>query len=272
MIRFADNRDFDAVRTLWKRCFPDDEAFTQWFFENQYNPAVTLLDEEDGRLCSMVQMLPYQLRDARGVRPVTYIYGACTAPECRRQHRMDRLLTHSFELDRQAGRAASILIPQEEWLFGFYDQFGYRTAFFVDTNTASRSDVPEGAFLLRHLTEDDIPAIQALYPAEGMCLLRSPDDWRAQLALFRALGAGAFGLERGGLLTAYAFVWQDAADTLWAQEACGAAEPVLTQAMLHACGCSEMRVTTPGTSQKLGCIRYHDDTPVQNGYFNLLFN
>ena len=272
MIRFADTREFDAVLALWKRCFPGDEAFTQWFFENQYNPAVTLLDEEDGRLCSMLQMLPYQLRDARGVRPVTYIYGACTAPECRRQHRMDRLLMHSFALDRQAGRAASILIPQEEWLFGFYDQFGYQTAFSVDTETVSRTEMPEENIMLRRLTEDDIPAMQALYPAEGMCLLRSADDWCAQLALFHALGAGAFGLELGGTLTAYAFVWQDGADRLWAQEACGTDVPTLEQAVLHACGCKEMRVTAPGNAHRLGCIRYHDDTPVQNGYFNLLFN
>lgn len=272
MIRFAHSGDIDTVRMLWKRCFPGDEAFTQWFFDNQYDPAVTLLDEEDGKLCSMLQMFPYQLRDARGIRTVTYIYGACTAQECRRQHRMDRLLMHSFELDRQAGRAASVLIPQEEWLFGFYDQFGYRTAFFVDTQTVSRGDIQKKDAVFRRLTEDDIPAMQALYPAEGMCLLRSEDDWRTQLNLFHTLGIGAFGLQRKETLTAYAFVWQDGANKLWAQEACGADVFDLSQEILHACDCSEMRVTMPGTRQKLGCIRYHDDTPVQSGYFNLLFN
>lgn len=273
MIRFADSRDFDAVLMLWKRCFPGDEAFTQWFFENQYHPAVTLLDEENGKLCAMLQMLPYQLRDMRDVRPVTYIYGACTAPEYRRQHRMDRLLQYSFELDRQAGRSASILIPQEEWLFGFYDQFGYQPAFFVDTQIIDRMDTQKNdGLMLRRLTEADIPAMQSLYPKDGMYVLRSEDDWRAQLSMFDALGMGVFGLERGDMLTAYAFVWQDGADKLWAQEACGAEIPALAQAVMHKYNCEHMRVTMPGIRQKLGCIRYHDDTPVQNGYFNLLFN
>ena len=133
MIRFADTRDFDAVLALWKRCFPGDEAFTQWFFENQYNPAVTLLDEEDGRLCSMLQMLPYQLRDARGVRPVTYIYGACTAPECRRQHR-------SNFLPLQSG--LFIQLPGHTLLHGF-SRLDHTCTQVVDKPIDTHTEFPE---------------------------------------------------------------------------------------------------------------------------------
>ena len=272
MIRFAHVDESDAVLSLWKRCFPGDEAFTEWFFANRYDPTVTLVDEENGELCAMLQMLPYQLRDVRGVRPVTYIYGACTAPECRRQHRMDRLLRRSFELDREAGRAASVLIPQEEWLFGFYEPFGYRTAFYTQTQCIDRTDADSTAVTARRLTCADIPALCALYPSSAPCLLRTEEDWRRQIALFDALGAGVFGLEHDGALTDYAFVWQDGADKLWAQEACGAQTAQLAQAILRQCGCTQMRVTSAGHGQRLGCIRYHDDTPVQAGYFNLLFN
>ncbi len=271
MIRFADTHDFDAVLSLWKRCFPGDEAFTTWFFKNRYDPAVTLMEEENGEICSMLQMLPYQLSDVRGVRPVTYIYGACTAPEYRRQHRMDRLLAHSFELDVQAGRAASVLIPQEAWLFGFYEQFGYQTAFYTGTTTVTR-DKRAVSGALRRLTAADIPALCTLYPSSGTRVLRTEDDWRAQLALFDALGAGAFGLVQDGRLAAYAFVWQDGAEKLWAQEACGTATAQLAQAILWQYDCAEMRLTCPGGTQRLGCIRYHDDTPVLPGYFNLMFN
>lgn len=271
MIRFADRNDLDAVISLWRRCFPGDEAFTEWFFRRIYNPAVTLLDEEDGKLCSMLQMLPYHLRDARGIRPVTYIYGACTAPENRRQHRMDRLLMHSFALDQAAGRAASILIPQEEWLYGFYDQFGYRTAFYTDSLIVKESDVQSSTAV--QLTAADIPAMRALYEANaGVRLLRTDNDWLTQLELFDTLGIGTYGLKQQDILTCYAFVWNDGAEKLWAQEACGNNIPQLAQAILHSTGCSEIRVTTAGAKQKLGCIRYHDNTPVETGYFNLLFN
>ncbi len=272
MIRFAQVSDQDAVIALWKRCFPGDDDFRDWFFAQVYDPAVTLLDEEQGELCAMVQMLPYQLRDARGVRPVTYIYGACTAPEYRRQHRMDRLLQHSFELDRQKGSVASILIPQEEWLFGFYDQFGYQTAFYLDTAVMHREDVPVSDGI-RRMTAADIPAMRELYEAApGVRLLRSDTDWKRQLELFDRLGAGVYGLEADGSLKSYAFVWQDGAEQLWAQECCGANTHMLAQGILRDCACQRIRMTSSKPVHKLGCIRYHDDTPVKPGYFNLLFN
>ena len=45
MIRFAQVSDQDAVIALWKRCFPGDDDFRDWFFAQVYDPAVTLLDE-----------------------------------------------------------------------------------------------------------------------------------------------------------------------------------------------------------------------------------
>lgn len=269
MIRFADKQDFDAVLSLWKRCFPGDEAFTKWFFHWKYNPAVTLLDDEGGTICSMLQMLPYRLRDARGIHPVTYIYGACTAPEYRRQHRMERLLMHSFALDQQEARVASILIPQEEWLYGFYGQFGYQTEFYTDTITIHKQ---EDAAVQR-LTTDDIPAMCTLYETgKDMRVLRTETDWHIQFQLFDTLGMGVYGIKHGVQLECYAFVWNDGPDKLWAQEACGANISQLAQGILHCCGCSQIRMTMQGKTQKLGCIRYHDDTPAETGYFNLLFN
>ncbi|MDO4174540.1 MAG: GNAT family N-acetyltransferase [Eubacteriales bacterium] len=272
MIRFARQTDLEHVIALWKQCFPGDDAFRNWFFQTVYDPAITLLDEEEGTICAMLQMLPYQLRDARGVRPVTYIYGACTAPAYRRQHRMDRLLQHSFALDQTEGRAASILIPQEEWLFGFYDLFGYQTAFYLDTVTRTRDNQPVSG-TIHTLREADIPAMRALYESSSqVCLLRSTRDWSNQLAMFDRLGLGAYGLVQNGVLEAYAFVWDDGDGKLWAQECCGAAADMLAQSILQQCQADEIRMTRPGRSQKLGCIRYYDDTPVQPGYFNLLFN
>lgn len=272
MIRFAEASDLEAVIALWKRCFPGDDDFRDWFFGQVYDPAVTLVDEEQGNLCAMVQMLPYQLRDARGIRPVTYIYGACTAPEYRRQHRMDRLLQHSFALDRQQGRVASILIPQEEWLFCFYDQFGYQTAFYLDTTTYQRETLPVSGSI-RRLTAAELPAMRELYEAApGVRLMRSDTDWKRQLELFDRLGAGVYGLEQDSSLRSYAFVWHDGAEKLWAQECCGTDTDVLAQGILQACACQRIRLTCGKPVQKLGCIRYHDDTPVEPGYFNLLFN
>ena len=273
MIRFADNADTEAVRMVWEQCFPGDEAFTDWYFAHQYDSGNTLLDVENGTLCAMLQMLPYQLHDGRGIRPVTYIYGAATAPAYRRQHRMERLFHYSYELDKQAGRAATILIPQEAWLFDFYAKpaFGFTAAFSVHSDIIRREE--QAAFSsIRRLTAADIPAMQEIYAPQGVDLARSWKNWRDQIELFDTLGLGVYGMEQDGMLTDYAFVWQDGAHKLWAQECFGNHVSALAQGLLHMHGCDVIRLTSAGNTEKLGCIHYHDDTPVQQGYFNLLFN
>ena len=110
----------------------------------------------------MAQMLPYTLQNGPIAEEVTYIYGACTHPAHRRQHLMDRLLHESFAIDRANGRAASILIPQEEWLFGFYAQFGYQMAFPVSSITVQEK-VTAPALSVRSVQPADFSAMDCLY-------------------------------------------------------------------------------------------------------------
>ena len=118
-MRFAEKGDFPAVRALWETCFPDEGGFNNYFFAHFYKEKYTLLYLEGETLVAMVQMLPYRMTVGGVSREVTYIYGACTDPAHRRKGYMARLLERSFELDREAGRIASVLIPAEKWLFDF---------------------------------------------------------------------------------------------------------------------------------------------------------
>ncbi|MDO5548075.1 MAG: GNAT family N-acetyltransferase [Eubacteriales bacterium] len=275
MIRFAEPEDSAAVIDLWNRCFGDDRAFTDWFFQNRYCPEDTLLYLDGDTLCAMVQMLPYQLQKASETVAVTYIYGACTAPEYRRRGRMAELLQESFRLDQQKGRAASILIPAEPWLFGFYKKYGYDTAFWV-SNQQLEAD-PQATIVgeIRPLTDADCAALDHVYrnclTAPYLC--RTAKDWEKQLQMFRDLGGMALGwyAADGQELMGYAFLWKND-DGLWAQELMGQHRETMIQMILQYCHADSMKVTFPGTEQRLGCIHYHDNSPVEPGYFNLLFN
>ena len=266
MIRFAGPADTERIRALWEVCFPDEGGFNDWFFAHYFDPARTLLSCEGDMLCAMVQMLPYQLTENGRQAEITYIYGACTDPAHRRQGHMARLLEHSFALDRQAGRAASALIPAEPWLFDFYRPFGYEPFFRIGKRTLTREgegDTP------RRLCEQDIPQLAALYArlTPVCCIARDEAYWRGQLALFDALGAGVFGWFAGDALTAYAFCWADNA-----QEALGLTE-AQEQGLLQALGRDTLDVTEPGEQTALGCIKWHEEgqhTPF--GYMNLMFN
>ena len=77
---------------------------------------------------------------------------------------MDTLLHHTFMLDRQMGRTASVLIPQEEWLFGFYAQFGYEAVLSVSADEYHAA--PEAEYCpLRAMVPEDLSGMDACQQA-----------------------------------------------------------------------------------------------------------
>ncbi|HJC21616.1 MAG TPA: GNAT family N-acetyltransferase [Candidatus Butyricicoccus avicola] len=279
MIRFAAQADLPAIRELWEQCFPDDTGFNPYYFRHHFSLEHTLLYLVNSTVAAMVQMLPYTLQLGQDLSAAaTYIYGACTHPGYRRQHLMSQLLTESFALDRAQGRAASMLIPQEDWLFDFYRPFGYQPLFSVHADCATVK--PQLSSRLRPLTAQDLAACQALYRAQTVSydftVVRSASQWDAQLTLFQQLGAGAFAWESNtGTLTGYAFVWQEH-DGVWAQELV-CADPTQVRPFLSALAaekrCTAVRWSGPGSPETpLGCILFYDKQPFSHGYMNLMFN
>lgn len=274
MIRFAEETDRDAVITLWNRCFDDDPTFSEWYFANRYRPEQTLLLLEDDVLCAMVQMLPYSYRNGSTVSEVTYIYGACTAPEQRFKGYMATLLQESFRIDVQRGRTASVLIPAEPWLFDFYKKYGYETAFAVTDRLISFDGEPHFDGTVRTLTPTDIPAMKTLYEQRLSVshLMRTEQDWRDQFRMFQDLGGMVLGwYSDTGALQGYAFVW-NTPEELWAQELMSVDPEEMAQQILRHCAQLEIKITTPGEQRRLGCLRPHTKDEVWPGYFNLMFN
>ncbi len=277
LIRFATMQDTPAVIRLWETCFPGDTVFQNYFFAHLYVPEYNLLLFRNDVLCAMAQMLPYRMQDGWKTETVTYIYGACTYPDYRRQHLMDTLLHHTFMLDRQMGRDASILIPQEEWLFGFYAQFGYEAVLSV---SADEYHAVPGAECcpLRAMVPEDLSGMDALYHAalpEGAYLCRDEAEWKKQLDLFTHCGGGAFCTGAEGEPEGYAFVWHTKQEGLWAQELCAPGKTMqFAGALMAHFGVKKCRATGLSFSQKqlLGCVLRHDGARPTDGYINLMLN
>lgn len=279
MIRLAVSADMPEIRALWEICFPDDTGFNDYYFAHIFALDTTVLYELDGRIAAMVQMLPYALLAEGETVPATYIYGACTHPEFRRRHLMSELLEWSFAQDIQYGIAASMLIPQEKWLFDFYRPFGYQPAFAL--GTVEFSDIePVAHSGLRAMTPSDLPACEALYRRKladcPLAVTRTPAQWQAQLAMFEALGAGAFVLEAMGDILGYAFVWKEEAG-IWAQELMCREETTqktFLSALMAQTGAAHVRACMPNADGAfLGCIKWYGECSIsQNGYMNLMYN
>lgn len=115
----------EQVRELWERCFHDSGRFLELYFGRVYREENTLVGKEGGKVVSALQMLPYRMTYGSREIPVAYISGASTYPYARGKGWMKGLLLQAFGEMRRRGQLLSVLIPAEEWLFGFYHKAGY---------------------------------------------------------------------------------------------------------------------------------------------------
>lgn len=189
MIRLANTGDMETLRGIWNACFVGEEGFGVFFFSELYKPEQTLVYEKpDGTVTSMLHMLPYTRGDGE---PVTYVYGVGTLPEYRRRG-------HSAAVIREALRINGVcfLIPQEPWLFGFYEQFGFKTVFY---KREFRVNGPENA---RRAVSDDIPRLNEYYStAIDNSVKRTPTHWSHILQNKTLIWNGGYAIYDGESIT-----------------------------------------------------------------------
>jgi predicted acetyltransferase len=127
MIQFGEDKYKEALKRMWKLCFPQDsDLFIDFYFNKVYKNDETLVWVENGQPVAALQMIPYSLKIGTKIFTAGYISGAMTHPDFQKKGYMGRLLNASFEVMKEKGFDYTFLIPQEEWLFGFYGRFGYQ--------------------------------------------------------------------------------------------------------------------------------------------------
>lgn len=145
--------DKQQVKHLWQTCFHDDEAFAGFYFDRVYRPENTVMYKEEGKVLSALQLLPYSMTYAGAEISVSYISGASTAPGARGRGLMKGLLVAAFERMRRRGDCLSVLIPAEDWLFGFYRKTGYAEALYFRMHDCMPVQAETSAYPVRRVTE-----------------------------------------------------------------------------------------------------------------------
>jgi len=224
IISHPKEENINEILELWNICFPDSPEFTKWYFKNIYSEKNTLIYTENGIICSMLQMPRFKLNEAG---EATYIYGACTHPLCRKKGYMAYLLEESFKDDLRNGINQSILIPENESLFKFYEKFGYTPTSPQAKEIFTKKDFIEKKenkkYILKTADNSDINNINSLYekfskPSDF--ILRSKEYWETQIKMFKELEGEVLCLynKKDLSLTAYAFIWKE--KTIHVQEIC----------------------------------------------------
>lgn len=117
---------------MWKTVFEDTDEYMDLFFTDKYKPENTLIYFEDGVAAASLQMQLYYITFYGKKIPFYYLVGLCTLPEYRRRGYMEQLIDRSHQVMRERGIPLSILVPAEDWLFGFYNRYGYEQVFEKD--------------------------------------------------------------------------------------------------------------------------------------------
>ena len=115
-----------ACKQLWVEAFGDDESFVDTFLVRYYDRRRMLTATCDGQTVAMLHLLPFRSELGR----TTYIYGVATAPAYRNRGLATQLMHEAMQRIDAQGDDAAILIPSPEnaWLRGFYEQFGFAGA------------------------------------------------------------------------------------------------------------------------------------------------
>jgi predicted acetyltransferase len=110
---------------MWKQCFPNDESFSQFYFDKIYRNEETWVVSENDMPVSSLQIIPHEIKMGRQIYKAGYLFGVMTHPDFRNKGYISHLLNFSFEMMKKEGYDYAFLIPQEESLFGFYERFGF---------------------------------------------------------------------------------------------------------------------------------------------------
>lgn len=132
MIQLANDQTTPLVRQMWKTCFEDTDEFLDIIFTYKYKNENTLIYFENGKAVASLQMFPQTINFYRQQIPFSYLAGLCTLPEYREKGYMTQLIHKAHEIIAERNIPLAILIPAEEWLYGFYEKYDYEQVFEKD--------------------------------------------------------------------------------------------------------------------------------------------
>lgn len=294
----------DEVKELWKRCFDDSDAFIDLYFEKRYKDEINMAVREDGKVVSALQMIPYPMTFCGAVIPVSYISGACTHPDYREHGVMRRLLRETHRRMYRDGVLLALLIPAEEWLFGYYAKSGYAPAFGYAAKRIGTEELPVTSSAAYRVEVCESPGKEHFHYLDTClrrresCVLHTEEDLEI-IADDLKLGGGKLLVARAeGRIAGMAFTVEDGG-TVYAKELAADTEEaknaLLSEAMhIYKVREAEYLLPAPSGPRYLGmarvicaegllklfaakypqselyvCIEGDDAVPENNGYYTV---
>lgn len=123
----------EDVRRIWGECFQDSPEYVDMYFDRVYSDADAMLLEHDDKPVSSLLLQRYAMTFHGSEVPVGYIAGAATRRHYRGKGYMSRLIREAIVESYGRGDMLCMLMPAHDWLYSFFDRFGFSTVFLSDT-------------------------------------------------------------------------------------------------------------------------------------------
>jgi predicted acetyltransferase len=206
----------EEVKNLWKLCFDDSDEFINLYFERRYKDEINIAIRRDGKVVSALQMIPYPMTLGKLEMETTYVSGACTHPDYRRQGMMRQLLADAHRQMYENGACLSVLVSAERNLFGYCSSLGYEPSFYYAKQTFCFNDLyPSLLFSVADETDTSmcIPEHHR-YLASRMkeypcCVQYRRDDFKMIMNDLKLRKGKLLVARRGGLVHGVAFCFKE---------------------------------------------------------------
>lgn len=131
-MRFQSMSKKSEIKRLWTETFHDPAEWTEMFFDRVYDDSEAMTIEADGQIVSSLLLQHYSMMFHGREMPISYICGALTRRQLRGRGYMSMLMGDVLRASRERGEMLCTLIPAHDWLYFFYDKFGFSTVFYSD--------------------------------------------------------------------------------------------------------------------------------------------
>lgn len=219
-MRLARREDLPALSLVWQECFGDGRAYIDFFYRERFDAIyVPILTDDEGKITSMVHMLPCTLENGESDTygktghgtNAYYLYAVGASRAWRGQGVMRTLLTTIInECKKKA--VALALSPVNERLIAYYEGYGFRMTggyyhgFFDRSELEGIADVTWQAcdadeyFSLRAKTVTATAIPRMLFPIDGVAYALRENAYFGGCALCSLAGDGALVQREGAHL------------------------------------------------------------------------